>query len=105
MFTLKDYSVIDTGLSGNVKRLLQLLEQGESLESTDRYGNTLLSRHAYRGEWWGVSLVLTLGANSEHKNHYGKTALDMARDKLVFTTEEGKRKNLKRVIKKLTFEK
>lgn len=64
--------------SGNYQEVCLLLDDGEDINSLDRYGQTALMNAAYRGDTQLVKLLVERGAKLDITAKYNLTALMLA---------------------------
>ena len=64
--------------SGNYEEVLLLIENGEDINSLDRYGQTALMNATYRGDSELVKLLVEQGAKLDVTAKYNLTALMLA---------------------------
>jgi ankyrin repeat protein len=72
-------NLVQSASSGNVDRVRQALDQGASVDSVDKKGNTALNRAALMGH--KDELLVERGADVNRKSKFGKTPLMAAASK------------------------
>lgn len=63
---------------GDLLRLKDIIDDGLGVNATDGFGCSLLCHAAGTGDAQSASLLLSLGANVDHQNTLGRTALMIA---------------------------
>lgn len=64
--------------AGDCARVASLINNGENIDSLDRYGQTALMNAVYRGDTELVKLLVASGANLDITAKYNLTALMLA---------------------------